>query len=91
MTKHEKAQMRAMLREELATVNNLSVIGNTINGVHFDGTAMAAIEAIAEGLRETAQALGTLAYAFKGSNVKIGTLVNVGNTPSSLTTPEKDH
>ena len=58
------------------------VSGTTIKnchfeGVHWDASAVEAVDMIAEGLLTNAQALGTLAKVLNSQNINIECMVNV--------------
>ena len=70
-----------MTKKKAMNPANISVSHCHLNGVHFDAKAVEAITTIAEGLVETARALGNLAHVLRASNVHIDTMMKIDAKP----------
>lgn len=51
--------------------NSTRISDSTFTGVHWDSTAVSAIQTVADGLLENAKALGELATVFRSQNIQI--------------------
>ena len=70
-------KLERIIKKHLSDANHTEISNCNFAGVQFDEAATEAITTIAEGLCETAKALGQLSYVLKASNVNIETMLRL--------------